>query len=331
MKLKLSILDQSPIVEHATAEHALQNSIKLATLADQLGYESILYSEHHGVEAYGSSSPEILAAIVLAKTNRIKVGTGGIMLRNYSAFKIAEWSKMLATLFPNRFVLGLGKAPGGLKDAVMALNNHKPAIINDLNKKVDEIISYIQEKESVYRGLVAQPGGVVALLEILWLGSGVKSAKEAAERGIGYSMGEFISDGSGDEAFHTYKTYFSNNGYAAAPLFQVALSVSVASTIEKARKNAYGMVYQFLQSRALLAPNALLSTEKVERLIKESKDRDLFYSLLDKVILGTPNTIGGQLENKAKQYHTDNLLLLCNMSDEEDRLFTYKSMINNIS
>ncbi len=111
MKLKLGILDQSPVTMGNNAASALANSINLALFAEEAGYHSLMYSEHHGVEAYGSSSPELLSAIVLSKTKRIKVGTAGIMMRNYSAYKMAEWAKLLGTLYPERFVLGLGKAP----------------------------------------------------------------------------------------------------------------------------------------------------------------------------------------------------------------------------
>lgn len=147
MKLKLGILDQSPATMGGNAAAALANSINLAVLAEETGFHSIMYSEHHGVEAYASSSPELLAAIVLSKTNRIKVGTAGIMMRNYSAYKIAEWTKMLSTLYPERFILGLGKAPGGLKDAVMALNNHKPVVLSNMETKLEEIIQFIKDEE----------------------------------------------------------------------------------------------------------------------------------------------------------------------------------------
>jgi len=329
MKLKLSILDQSPVIKGGTAKFALRNSLELARMADESGYHSILYSEHHGVGAYGSSSPELLTAIVLAETKRIKAGTGGIMLRNYSAFKIAEWSKMLATMFPDRFILGLGKAPGGLKDAVLALNNNKPPVLSDLNKKLEEIIAYITGQNPVYEDLIAQPEKPSALPEILWLGSGVGSAKEAAAKGVGYSMAGFISDNAGEDAYNVYHKEFNNNGYTDKPVFQVALSVSVASDTTQARKNAYGMTYQFVQSRKLLAPDKLMPYAEVEALVTGSDDESLFYSLLDKVVIGTPDTISSQLEEKAIQYKTNDLMLLCNMFNEEDRLFTYKSIIEN--
>ncbi|SHF77318.1 MsnO8 family LLM class oxidoreductase [Chryseobacterium sp. OV279] len=327
MKLKLGILDQSPTVKGGTSLQALKNSIDLAVFADEAGFHSIIYSEHHGVEAYGSSSPEILSAVVLSKTKRIKVGTGGIMMKNYSAYKIAEWTKMLGSLYPERFILGLGKAPGGLKDAVSALNNHRPVILSSQETKLEEIIQYIKEEKGIYDGLIAQPTDVTLLPEILWLGSGIQSATEAAKHGVGYSYADFMRNGPGVESTETYLREFDKNQYSSAPSLQVAVAVSVAEDLKSARYNAYGMAYQFLQARHIQAPEALLPTETIEKRILGTEDEEEFFKILDHIILDTPGNISERLREKAEEYHTDELLLLCNMYRETDRLNTYKSII----
>mgnify|MGYP001150223014 CR=1 FL=1 len=327
MKLKLGILDQSPAIEGGSSLQALKNSIDLAVFADKAGFHSVIYSEHHGVEAYGSSSPEILSAVILSKTQRIKVGTGGIMMKNYSAYKIAEWAKMLGSLYPERFILGLGKAPGGLKDAVSALNNHRPVILASQEAKLEEIIQYIKEEKGIYDGLIAQPRDVAHLPEILWLGSGVQSAREAAKHGVGYSYADFMGGGSGLESTETYLSEFDKNQYSPVPSLQVAVAVSVADDLKTARYNAYGMAYQFLQARHIQAPEALLPAEIIERRIMGSKDEKEFFNILDHIIIDTPGNISGRLQEKAEEYNTDELLILCNMYRENDRIDTYKSII----
>lgn len=329
MKLKLGILDQSPAVMGGSAALALTNSLNLAVLAEETGFHSIMYSEHHGVEAYGSSSPELLAAVVLSKTSRIKVGTAGILMRNYSAYKIAEWTKMLSTLYPERFILGLGKAPGGLKDAVMALNNHKPVVLSDMETKLEEIIQFIRDEESVYNGLIAQPTHVQHIPEIMWLGSGITSAREAAKHGIGYSFAAFMNNENGMENTDAYLREFDATKYFPKPSLQVAVAASVAATIEEARRNAYGMAYQFLQSRQLVSPDAVLSPEAVEEKVLGTKDEDEFFTVLDRIITETPQSVGQRLRKVSEKYNTDNLLILCNMFREEDRINTYKSIIKN--
>ncbi|GEJ43646.1 MsnO8 family LLM class oxidoreductase [Chryseobacterium sp. ON_d1] len=329
MKLKLGILDQSPTTMGDHAASALKNSLNLAVLAEETGFHSIMYSEHHGVEAYGSSSPEILAAVVLSKTNRIKVGTAGIMMRNYSAYKIAEWAKMLSTLYPKRFILGLGKAPGGLKDAVMALNNNRPVILSNMETKLEEIIQYIRDEEGLYDGLIAQPAHVDHIPEIMWLGSGMTSAMEAAKHGIGYSFAAFMNNEGGMENTDAYLREFDRIKYFPQPSLQVAVAVSVADTTEAARRNAYGMAYQFLQSRQLASPNAVLSPEAVEQKILGTKDEEEFFTVLDRIITETPSSVSQRLDQVSEKYNTDDLLILCNMHREEDRINTYKSIIRN--
>ncbi|WP_080778869.1 MsnO8 family LLM class oxidoreductase [Chryseobacterium phocaeense] len=327
MKLKLGILDQSPTIKGGTSLQALKNSIDLAVFADEVGFHSVVYSEHHGVEAYGSSSPEILAAVVLSKTSRIKVGTGGIMMKNYSAYKIAEWTKMLGSLYPERFILGLGKAPGGLKDAVSALNNHRPVILSSQEAKLEEIIQYIKEEKGIYEDLIAQPVTLDHFPEILWLGSGVQSAKEAARHGVGYSYADFMRNEQGKERTETYLNEFDKTRYSPVPSLQLAVAVSVAETLETAELNAYGMAYQFLQARHIQAPEALLPAEIIQERIKVNEDEEEFFKILDHIIIDTPDNISQRLQEKAELYNTDELLILCNMYNESDRINTYKSII----
>ncbi|MFZ4928081.1 MsnO8 family LLM class oxidoreductase [Chryseobacterium sp. Mn2064] len=327
MKLKLGILDQSPIAMGSNAATALNNSIQLALFAEEMGFHSLMYSEHHGVEAYGSSSPELLSAIVLGKTKHIKVGTAGIMMRNYSAYKIAEWAKMLGTVYPGRFMLGLGKAPGGLKDAVMALNNHKLTVLSNQETKLEETIQFLKEEKGVYEGLIAQPKQVKVLPEIFWLGSGATSAKEAAKHGIGYSFAAFMNSETGIENTETYFKEFDSDQYSSQPALQIAVAVSIADTLEQARGNAYGMAYQFLQSRQLVSPDVLLPPEKVEEKILGTQEEQDFFTVLNRIIMGTPETVYGKIQQVAEQYNTDDILILCNMYKEEDRINTYRNII----
>lgn len=329
MKLKLGILDQTPIAMGSNAALALNNSINLALWAEEAGFHSLMYSEHHGVEAYGSSSPELLAAIILSRTKQIKVGTAGIMMRNYSAYKIAEWAKMLGSIYPRRFILGLGKAPGGLKDAVMALNSHKLTVLSNQENKLEEIIQFIKEEKGAYEGLIAQPKDVESLPEILWLGSGMTSASEAAKHGIGYSFAAFMNSDSGMENTAYYLREFDDVQYGTEPALQIALAVSVADDLQQARRNAYGMAYQFLQSRQLMSPDVLLPSEIVEEKILGTQDEKEFFTILDRIIAETPETIHKRLQQIAEKYRTDDLLILCNMYREEDRIHTYKSIIEN--
>src|SRR5438067_10428650 len=128
VSLTLSILDQSPVHDSETATEAFQHSIALPQKAEAWGYHRFWVSEHHGSSRVMGSSPEVLVAHLLAKTTRIRVGSGGVMLQHYSPYKVAENFNLLASLAPGRVDLGIGKAPGGLPLSTRALQSaHDPA------------------------------------------------------------------------------------------------------------------------------------------------------------------------------------------------------------
>lgn len=333
MKLRLSILEQSCITKSGNAADALTNSLNLAHLADKLGYESILFSEHHGVTSYASSSPELMSAMVLSATKRIKAGTAGIMMRNYSAYKISEWAKMLSMLYPDRFILGLGKAPGGLKDAIKMLNNGKLPTMNQQVSQYEttgkQIASFLKENSKETNGVFAQPLGLKTLPQIYWLGSGINSAEEAGKLGFSYSYSDFLKRDTEKSITKAYADAFNKDAYLPDPDFQVCIAVSVAETEKMAKNNAYGMAYQFLMAKKMLDPDVLYPYEDVVKKLDENDEWDVFNPILKGIIIGTPETISHKLNKISKFYKTDNILLLCNLYHENDRIFTFKTIMEN--
>src|SRR6188768_2159252 len=121
-KLRLSVLDQSPIRRGSNAVEALQESVQLAQLADRLGYTRYWLSEHHNTRSLAGASPEILIARLAAATKHIRLGSGGVMLPNHSTLKVAENFRLLEALYPGRIDLGIGRAPGGDRLTASLLN-----------------------------------------------------------------------------------------------------------------------------------------------------------------------------------------------------------------
>lgn len=331
--IKLSVLEQSPVIAGKHPQEALDNSIELALWVEQLGYESILFSEHHGVTAYASSSPEILAAVVLGKTERIKVGTAGIMLRNYPAYKVSEITKLLASIFPGRFVLGLGKAPGGLKMSSLALNGDKLPTVTTISEKLQDIVAYLSDNishtQERYGDLIAQPQNLHRKPEVWWLGSGNNSAREAAKNGLAYSYSHFLVNEQKNESTNIYKKEFQPSVLTSVPRLQIALSVSVAEDYETAKRNAYSMVFQFLEAHKGIAPTPLLHPDEVEEKISESEDKNDFHQGLKNIVIGTPQTIGKQLSDIATFYKTNNMIILSNIYDKNSRFKNYEWIIKN--
>ena len=146
MRLTLSILDQSPVHDTETAAEALQHTIELAQKAEAWGYHRFWVSEHHGSDRVMGSSPEVLVAHLLAKTTRIRVGSGGVMLQHYSPYKVAENFNVLASLAPGRVDLGIGRGPGGLPRTTRALQQEMGHEPKPLAEKLLELEQFLHNR-----------------------------------------------------------------------------------------------------------------------------------------------------------------------------------------
>ncbi len=182
MSYQLSLLDKSPIDPGQNATDALQTSARLALKAEMLGYHRFWVAEHHNMETLASSAPEVLIAYLLARTSRIRIGSGGVMLQHYSAYKVAEAFNLLSSLAPGRVDLGVGKAPGGFPVSTKALQAaidpaRKPAFAEQL-ADLNRYLSPDPDRS----GLAATPLPAIAPERFL-LGASVESATLAAEKG----------------------------------------------------------------------------------------------------------------------------------------------------
>ena len=177
MSYSLSLLDKSLIPEGADAAQTFQHTIALARRAERLGYRRYWLAEHHGNRTYAGSAPEVLASHLLAKTSRIRIGTGGVMLQHYSPFKVAETFKVLASLAPGRVDLGIGKAPGGLpltSKALQSLHDPVKAKALDFEARLRELDAFLHDgvpADHALAGAVATPFPPVAPQRVLLGGS----------------------------------------------------------------------------------------------------------------------------------------------------------------
>ena len=141
--LRLSILDQSPVQDGCAGPEALQRTIELAQAAERWGYHRFWVAEHHNSDSYMGSSPEVLISHLLAKTDRIRVGSGGVMLQHYSPYKVAENFNVLASLGPGRVDLGIGRGPGGLPRSTRALQEELAAEKKPFRNKLVELEQWL--------------------------------------------------------------------------------------------------------------------------------------------------------------------------------------------
>jgi len=233
--IKLGILDQSVASAGQTPAEALANTVKLARLAEELGYERFWVSEHHDSAQLAGSSPEVLIGYLLARTERISIGSGGVMLQHYSPYKVAENFNVLASLAPGRVELGIGRAPGGLPRSTSALQRTEDA--RSLRDKLVEVEMYISGPAPdghPLAGLKASPIPEHPA-DVYILGTSAASAELAAERGLPYVFALFINNdpAAAKKAIETYRSRFTRSGkFVPRPI--LALSVIAADTEEEA-------------------------------------------------------------------------------------------------
>ena len=234
MPPSLGILDQSPIRSGGTAGQAIAETIELARLADRLGYRRYWLAEHHSSGAFAGTAPEILIGRVAGETRRIRVGSGGVMLGNYSPLKVAECFRVLETLYPGRIDLGIGRAPGAMPRAARALQlgEGAPAVDEKLRLLLGFLDDRIGEGHPSPR-VFAAPRGAGAPDPWL-LGSGAESAELAGELGIAFCYAHFIQ-GDGPEAMAAYRRSFRPSPQLAAPRAAIGVASYCADTAERAR------------------------------------------------------------------------------------------------
>lgn len=159
-KLRISVLDQSPIRRGSNAVEALQESIQLAQMADRLGFTRYWLSEHHNTRSLAGASPEILIARLAAATKHIRLGSGGVMLPNHSTLKVAENFRLLEALYPGRIDLGIGRAPGGDRLTAHVLNPSNTFEPRDFVQQINDLEGYLsdsREAGTVHEKVMAIP------------------------------------------------------------------------------------------------------------------------------------------------------------------------------
>ncbi len=225
MSYLISVLDKSPIAEGATPELALRSSVRLAQHAERLGYHRYWFAEHHATPQLASPAPEILAAWVLAQTRKIRVGTGGVMLRHYAPYKVAEVFNLLSCLAPGRVDLGVGKAPGGLPASSAALAAGRPPV-GEFEQQLRDLEGFIsQHLPSAHAHAAAQARPTPQLPpDRFLLGASPESAQLAAELGWRFVYAaHFDGDPAHIErAFDAYRAGSSESPLLAVVAFAAA-------------------------------------------------------------------------------------------------------------
>jgi luciferase family oxidoreductase group 1 len=327
--LRISVLDQSPISDGMTSAEALRNTIDLAQLADSLGYHRYWVAEHHGTPALACASPEALIGPIAAKTSRIRVGSGGVMLPHYSPFHTAETFSMFSGLFPDRIDLAVGRAAGTDPTTSFALQrDRRQAAPDDFPAQLVELMAYLDDdmpSDHPFARLTSLPGRPE--VPDLWLlGSSAQSGMWAAELGLPYAFADFINP-TGAEIAARYRRDFTVSKRLAQPHTMVAVWALCAETDEEARRLAASskmMFTLFMRGQLIAIP----SIETAERFLAEQAELIAATPTRRRSIIGSPATVREGIEKVVRDYEADEVMIVTITYEHAARKRSYELIAN---
>ena len=313
--MKLSVLDQSLTRAADQAAEALGETIAMARWCEQLGYQRFWVSEHHAFPAVAGSAPEVLLAAIGAATSSIRIGSGGIMLPHYSAYKVAEVFSLLANLYPGRIDLGVGRAPGADLSTAVALATDGRPKFEQFPQLVARLSDYLWEERS---SPLVSPRAPEAIP--LWmLGSSPDSAVLAAQRGLPYNLGLFINPQADARLIGLYKARYQASAMWPQPHAILTISVFCADTEEQAR--ALQLTHDLNLFRFFAGQSNGVSLSPREALAYPLGPREQAFiaSREDSRAAGTPQQVRAQVERLAALHAADEIMAVTNMYYFEDR------------
>src|SRR5919112_227900 len=313
MDFRLSVLDLSPVSSGSNGAQALHNTLELARLTDQLGYERYWLAEHHNLGMIASSAPEVMIGHVASATQNIRVGAGGIMLPNHAPLRVVETFRVLESLHPGRVDLGIGRAPGTDPVTATVLRRSRDGQgADDFPQQFRELMAFSGDgfpEGHPLRSVIAMPSDV-GLPPIWLLGSSGYSARAAGEMGLGYAFASHFSPTDPAPAMHAYRESFEPSEDFERPSAILAVSVICAETNEHAEELASSM--------QLPSPKEAIdySYDPAERRLA-----DVYRSMQ---VIGDPPTVRARIEELAQHTVADEVMVTTNVYDHDERLRSYE-------
>lgn len=311
--MKLSILDQVRTTSGVSDSQTLHNSIELAQLGDELGYERYWVAEHHGSERVACSCPEVLLGRIGGETSTIRIGAGGILLPHYSPLKVAETFHTLEALYPNRIDLGIGRAPGCNPPEVRALKRYRVegSFGEDFEEQLTELLCLLNASFPVdhpFHEVRVSPR-INGDLPVWLLGSSVSSAAVAAKFGLPFAFAQFICPTSIQDPFEFYRREFHSNENAFRPTTILAVGAVCVDTESKVQELAASA----RQNKQQPSPRSDVRSPTLKR---NHWERFCF--------VGTPDTVRNGLLSAAAVSNADEVMVLAPFGDHETCLQSYQ-------
>ena len=316
-RLRLSVLDLVPVRAGQSTGDAVAASVSLAQVADRLGYARFWVAEHHNMPAVAATNPPVLIAMLAAATERIRVGSGGVMLPNHAPLVVAEQFALLEAAHPGRIDLGIGRAPGSDPVTSWALRHGAGGVADDA---VSRFPQHVQDVLTMMapEGAALAVGGrryelratpsATSLAQVWLLGSSDYSAHLAAELGMPYVFAHHFSGHGTEEALTTYRSEF-RAGVVDEPRTFLTLNVCVADTAEEAERLVWPHVLAMVALRTGGELRPQLGVEEAASVALAPELADLGASLRTRWVVGTPEQAAAEIEQLAATYEVGEVMV----------------------
>jgi len=312
-----SVLDLASVRHGDTPTETFPKSLAIAQQSEKLGYNRYWFAEHHNMISVASSATAILIGYVAGNTKTIRVGSGGIMLPNHAPLIVAEQFGTLASLYPNRIDLGLGRAPGTDQVTAMAIRGENMFAVHNFPKDIERL-QLLFSHDNRNSNVRANPGEG---LEVpIWvLGSSLDSAYLAAEKGLPYAFASHFAPTYFAQAVAVYKQNFKPSKYLDKPYFMACVNVVAADTDEEAERLATSVKQMFIGvitgRRSLLQP----PVENMDRIWDEMEEQGV-ESMLKYSFVGSRQTIHNRLSAFVEEFGVDEVMATSHIYDQQASL-----------
>lgn len=323
-EIKFSVLELAPVREDKSIEFSLHHALELAQHVEQLNYERFWLAEHHNMDGIASSATAVLLSFIAAHTQHIRLGSGGIMLPNHAPLVVAEQFGTLATLYPNRFDLGLGRAPGTDPLTMRALRRGRQETEDQFPQDVLEILQYFKAPQPNQK-IIATPGQNTHV-PVWLLGSSLFSAQLAAKLGLPYSFASHFAPRMLGQAIQLYRDNFQASEYLDEPYVSMGIPTVVASTDEEAQylaTSSYKRILNLIRGDSLKLQPPVKSTEGLASSAEQLAIQN-FYAMAQ---IGSKDTVQVGLSKIIQQYDVDEFIFTCDIYDTQKRLDNFSLLM----
>jgi luciferase family oxidoreductase group 1 len=310
MTIPLSLLDGASISAGSTVAEALRQTLDRAQLAERLGYARFWVVEHHNLPAVASSAPAVLLAHLAMVTERIRLGSGGVMLPNHAPLVVAEQFGMLESLHPGRIDLGIGRGPGADPVAAHALRRGAHDDVEEFPRRLAELLAFFDgdwPPDHPYRNVTAIPGEG-ARPEIWLLGSSDFGARLAGHLGIRFAFAHHFAPANAIPAVAAYRETFRPSSTLAAPHVMIAANVVCAETMERARWLAAPGILSVLRMMAG-RPTPIPTPEEAAGYRYSTSEREFAETWSASHFVGPPDVVAEGLHRLARDTGADEVML----------------------